>query len=424
MPKHINENETVRADLEKYFSSYLEQLPAIAWRVDIVENKISFLNSFVIPNQNHNIRDVLQKPQLARNMILEEDWERFQNCFQQIRNRVATTCVFRMHSAKNSTRWLKIVAMPDPIQQTCSIGLLIDISTQVDIVLTTEGKPSLSTKINLIEDPVLFVRFSDRSVYSANNAAEDLLKYDQQKLLSLNFQDIFRNNTDADLHKLYEALIFSDRWNGKLNVTDSQNRHHKCAVNIQALSRNEENLLWITLIHQNDCPTCKGIPVHGNETLPLKGISKALAKCNTVKCLLKTMLKTIPTGSSTDAIMFSHISISENKVKVTGAGTPFAKLSENRTHPYEGSIAENIVRFNLKKHVVMETSKSIKPIDWALFIPHGIHSYYAQPFYDNGILTGVLVFCSTKSHGYDADAAAPLHEVYEEFLANMKRCLN
>ncbi|WP_420250522.1 MULTISPECIES: diguanylate cyclase [unclassified Maridesulfovibrio] len=424
MPTHTNGCEKIFTDFEKHFSSYLNQLPAIIWRIDIVENEISFLNSYIIPTDNQKVRSVLQNPQLARDMILSEDWEKFQNSLQQVRNRIPTSCVFRMRLNKNSTRWFRLGAIPDPLHQTCSVGMLMDISGQVDEILTTEGRPNLATKIDLIDDPVLFVRFSDRSVCAANNAAGALLKYERQELLSMNFQDLFRHNTDTDLHKLYEGLIFSDRWNGKLSVTDSMGKNHECSIRIQSISRNGENLLWITMDHRNDCQACKGIPVRGNETVPSGAAVKEMNKCSSIECLLETILQALPFGSPTDAIMLSRIFIDQNKVEVTAAGEPFAGLDENRTHPYEGSIAENIVRFNLKNHVVMETSKSIKPIDWALFIPHGIRSYYAQPFYENETLTNVLIFCSTKTHSYDPDAAPPLHELHDKFIETLGHCIN
>lgn len=421
MPKPHDENRTPIENIEKHLASYLDLIPAIVWRIDIVGNEISFLNSYTIPSHGEKIRAILQNPQLARNMLLAEDRERFQHCYDQIRNRATTSCVIRLRLNKD-IRWFKIVAIPDPLHQTCSIGMLMDISSQVNTILTTEGRPTLSAKINLINDPVLIIRFSDRSICAVNKATEKFLQYDRPQLLSLNFQDLFQQSSSADLHNMYEGLIFSDRWTGELNVSDSQSKTHQCSVNIQAIARNEKNLLWVTLSHRNDCLACKGIPVRGNETIPPGTASKAMGECNNIKCLLKTMLNTLPPDSATDAIMFSRIFIDKNTVEVTGVGAPFTNVDENRTHPYEGSIAENIVHFNLKNHVVMETSKSIKPIDWALFIPLGIRSYYAQPFYQNGTLTSVLIFCSTKSHSYDPDADAPLKTLHKDFLTNLKRC--
>lgn len=423
MPNHSNGTPPPAEGAEKYLADYFEHIPAIVWRIDIVGNEISFLNSYSIPTHGEKVRAILQNPQLAKKMILAEDRDRFHNCYEQIRNRIRTSCAFRLRLGKGITKWFKLAAMPDPEHQTSSIGMLMDISAQVNTVLSTEGRPTLSTKIDLISDPVLLISFSDRTVCAANKAAKQFLQYDESKLLSLKFQELLKHNTSTELHQIYEGLIFSDSWSGKLNVTDNLGRTHQCSAQIQAIARDEKNLLWVTMTHRNDCLACKGIPVHGNETVPPEAATKAMRKCSSIKSLLEAMLKALPSGSPTDAIMLSRIFIDKNTVVITGVGEPFENMAENHTHLYEGSIAENIVRFDLQNHVVMETSKSIKPIDWALFIPRGIRSYYAQPFYEKGILTNVLIFCSTKGHSYDPDANAPLFALHQEFLDNLQRCI-
>jgi hypothetical protein len=421
MPTHL---ENTKARDDECMAAYLDMLPALAWRVDIVRNDITFLNAHTIPSLGEQAKSVLQNPGLARQMIFKEDRERFFHCFDQIRNRQPSACTFRMRSSNGTTGWFKIMAMPDPAFPTCAVGLLMDIGSHVNTILSIEGRPGLSDKIDLLDDPVLLIRFSDRKVFMANQAAQRMLHYPAKDIPTLDFDRILQKNSGAKLFQIYEGLIFSDCWNGELSMTDSMGRHHQCMARIQAIARDEENLLWVTLTHMNSCLACKGIPVRGNESVPSLEIIEAMRTCTTIKELLKTMLNALPPNSPTDAIMLSRIFIAENKVLVTGAGGPFETIPENHTHPYEGSIAENIVRFNLPHHVVMETSKSIKPIDWALFIPRGIHSYYAQPFFDNDVLTNVLIFCSSLPGNYDPDAPAPLHELYPEFLNGLKRCLN
>ncbi len=404
-------------------SAYLAMLPALVWRIDIVGNEITFLNAHTIASLGEQAKAVLQNPGLARQMILSQDRERFRHCYDQIRNRQSSACTFRMRLSDGTTGWFKIMAMPDPELPNCSVGLLMDITPHVNTILSTEGRPGLSDKIDLLDEPILLIRFSDRSVFMANHAARRMLQYSAEDMAALDLDRLFQKNSAKKLFQMYEGLIFSDYWNGELSVTDSTGRHHQCMTRIQAIARDEENLLWVTLTHLNSCMACKGVPVRGNESVASQEIIQAMRKCTTVKGLLETMLNALPPDSPTDAIMLSRIFITENKVQVTGAGDPFETVPENRTHPYEGSIAENIVRFNLPHHVVMETSKSIKPIDWALFIPRGIRSYYAQPFFDDGVLTKVLIFCSRQAGNYDPDAPAPLHELYAEFLTNLERCL-
>ncbi len=420
MPETGNKQNTPTTD--SCLSGYLDLLPGIVWRIDIVGNEITFLNNHTIPSLSDRARTVLQNPQLAQHMIQPEDRENFHSCYQQIRNRHACACMFRMRLEDQTYGWFKMMAMPDPEHPTSSIGLLMDITPQVSTVLSSEGRPPLSAKIELQKDPALLIRFADRSVYMANSAARKLLQYDKKKMSSLDIHQLFGDNAAQKMFDLYEKLIFSNTWSGELNIADSLGRKHQCTARFQAIARNEQNLLWVTLVHRNNCSACKGVPVRGNEKVPAKAVRTAMGKCKTVKQLLTAMLDALPEGAPTNAMMLSRIFIDKNKVAVTGVGAPFETVPENRTHTYEGSIAENIVRFNLDRHVVMETSKSIKPIDWALFIPRGIQSYYAHPFFTNGILTDVLIFCSSTGGSYDPDADAPLKSLYPDFLKNLARC--
>ena len=64
-----------------------------------------------------------------------------------------------------------------------------------------------------------------------------------------------------------------------------------------------------------------------------------------------------------------------------GAGPAFRELRWGAEHAYEGTIAQDIERFGLRSLTVEDTLDSIKSIDWVLFAPHGIRSYFAKPFY-------------------------------------------
>jgi len=408
---------------ETVLSRYLENLPGIVWRIDIAGNDITFLNKYAASPEGEKVRTILQNPHLAKEVVVPEDLETFQHSHQLILGRRSTACSFRVRQQNGLTKWFKLMSMPDPVHQTSSVGVLMDITGHVNSILASAGRPKLSTKIEMMSAPVLLVRFMDRTVYLANTAARQMLGYHGQDLGGISLQDLFRDNPDTDLLQVYEGLIFSDNWSGDLRITDAMGRCHQCSARIQAIARNEENLLWIVLSHRNDCTTCRGVPVRGNETVAPRFSPRSFKRCTSVRALLHALLKALPKGSPTSAILLSRIFISRNVVAVTGVGAPFETDPEDFAHPYEGSIAESIVRFGQTNHVVVETSKSIKAIDWALFIPRGIRSYFATPFFVDDVLTYVLIFCSQEPDSYDPDSAAPLLDLHEEFLANLERCL-
>ena len=68
-----------------------------------------------------------------------------------------------------------------------------------------------------------------------------------------------------------------------------------------------------------------------------------------------------------------------------------------------------------------DTAKSIKPIDWALFIPHGIRSYFAVPFFHENVLRDVVIFCSTTPSAFSPDNIQPYLGLAESLWPHLPR---
>ena len=101
-----------------------------------------------------------------------------------------------------------------------------------------------------------------------------------------------------------------------------------------------------------------------------------------------------------ESIIYSDVYARKNRVVVYTAGETLENLKQGEVFPYEGTIAENIERYKLDHLIMEDTFSSIKAIDWALFIPRGIRSYFAKPFYQRKVLRTVLVLCSTKPDAF------------------------
>ena len=84
-------------------------------------------------------------------------------------------------------------------------------------------------------------------------------------------------------------------------------------------------------------------------------------------------------------------------------------------YSYEGTIAQDIERFKLDYLIVDDTIDSIKSIDWALFIPQGIRSYFAKPFYRRGVLKAVMILCSLKPNAFNSEGMDEYAILFEPF---------
>lgn len=118
-----------------------------------------------------------------------------------------------------------------------------------------------------------------------------------------------------------------------------------------------------------------------------------------------------------ETVLFSDVKLREGRVEVHKAGALFKTLPQGKSFPYEGTIAEMIVSLNLSYIVVDDAMESLKPIDWALFVPHGIRSYFAVPFFENRVIRGVLIFCSADANGFSDDQEMYFKSISEAFFA-------
>ncbi|MCG8509672.1 MAG: hypothetical protein MI741_10645 [Rhodospirillales bacterium] len=132
-------------------------------------------------------------------------------------------------------------------------------------------------------------------------------------------------------------------------------------------------------------------------------------------------------GPAFEGILFSDIFKRKKKVVVYGHGLPFEGMEQGKVFPYEGTIAETILNLDLDYLVVDDTLDSIKAIDWALFLPAGIRSYFAMPFFRGKTLHSVLILCSTSPNGFPEDRIGefePLFAPFEKGVNRWRRAVN
>ncbi len=98
----------------------------------------------------------------------------------------------------------------------------------------------------------------------------------------------------------------------------------------------------------------------------------------------------------------------------------FKNLKFGESFAYEGTIAENIEQYKLDHLIIENTMNSIKAIDWALFTPHGIRSYYAKPFYERNVLRTILILCSKEPNAFSEKHIRDYDLLSEPFIQGLK----
>lgn len=386
--------------LLRLLSNEVGSVPALVWRADLVKNEIDFLTDHSIPGLGDEIPRLLQDAAAGDSILATQDRAAFARFHERLRQRQPVSEVFRAHGGDGLMRWLYILGMPDPEMSFCYLGLLADCTGLANGILQRGNETGLGQHIELFDNPVFIVDLATRRVSAANAPARATFGFDPASG-AIDLAGLFSANADIYLRDIYERLLFSRAWNGLLTVRGADGSAHVCMSRVRAYDRDGGSHLWFSLK-----PRPTATPEAVAAALPQPGVAGLLGAAPDVRTLLRVLLASQPNGGQADAVMLSRIFIAEGRVAVTGVGAPFESVSDNDSHPYSGSIAENIVLFDLDHVLVEDTGKSIKPIDWALFIPKGIRSYLALPHFVDGILRDVAIFCATRPRAFaEADIA-------------------
>jgi len=385
--------------LLRLFSSDIGSSPALVWRANLVKNEISFLSETTIQGLEDSVYRLLQDSAGVGALLAEQDRDAFARFHERMRQRQPVSEVFRVYGRDGLMRWLYVLGAPDPDNSFGYLGLLTDCTGIANGILQRGSETGIAQHVELFDNPVFMVASGSQQVFVANAAARQVFGLDQ-KNKPVTLADLFAGNGDAYMRDIYERLLFSCAWNGLLTLRNAQGQSMVCMTRVRVYDRDGHRLLWFSMSprHPSTNADCCAVA--------LPKVQVALSNASDLRGLLHAMLDNQPDEANADMVMLSQVNIAEGRVVVMSVGNPFESAGDDDSYPYSGSIAENMVLFDLPHVIVGDTTKSIKPIDWALFIPKGIRSYLALPFYVEGVLREVVIFCSTRPNNFNESELA------------------
>lgn len=412
--RYENSTHSVR-QLQHELATYLALIPALMWHIDAAFNKIVLTNDYKIPGLGNKVPLVLKDLSLAKTLVHSDDLGAFYGAMDSVRALRPATAAFRVGDEAGRWHWLFLKGQPVQNELFHYVGMIGVCSSLVGSIADRGAATMKPDTLELLDQPSLLVEYSGKKVVAANAAARRFLGYEQ--VAEFPSLDVMMEGTSAQYRRsMYEHLIFNASWRGSLALKDASGIRRQCDVQLRTGVRGETHCLWVAIE-----------PVPAESPSPVlfgKGcgnLCQALDKARTEVQALQALLEHQPEGLKAEGVMLSHIYPSENRVEVTGVGEPFKGMEPHTCYPYIGSIAENIVQYAMPHMVVEETIRSIRPIDWALFIPGGIHSYYAEPHYENDELAYVLIYCSTKSGAFSSGGYAACKDAALQLVDRLKR---
>ncbi|SDR06224.1 GAF domain-containing protein [Pseudovibrio sp. Tun.PSC04-5.I4] len=149
-------------------------------------------------------------------------------------------------------------------------------------------------------------------------------------------------------------------------------------------------------------------------------LTRRLGKQTSVPAML-AIINESQTAPEFQAVMFSHVMAEKEQVAVYYAGSAFEERTQGEIFSFEGTIAEAMITFNMEYMIVEDTMESLKPIDWALFVPNRVRSYLALPIYDEGLITGVFIVCANDPNRFSEAQINHFQILAKPFSAALKK---
>jgi len=389
---------------------FINAFPALLWRIDLVKNKIEYLNAYRIEGLGANSGLLLQNSELRREVVVEEDICLIEEFMQSVRKAETAATLFRLKSHGGPVRWIKLTGVCNPRTPRYYIGYMLEATQTAHIVQAiSESDAEMEAMIELAVTPALLIDPHDKTITAHNAAARDTFQFKSAEFNGIGFSELYDPDSDRLVQRIYEELIFTRKWEGRL-VFRRKNRsvfsgditmrrlflkgRRLFRLSIHGIHVDEHGLNGSGKIPQKASPAQQALRLHSQRLV------KKISAVKNINHALQIMLDDQWGEERFDAIIFSDIYAKKNRVLVYTAGAPFKSLAQGDTFAYEGTIAENIDRFKLDYLNVENTFASIKAIDWALFIPHGIRSYFAKPFYERRVIRSVLILCSEQNNHF------------------------
>jgi len=410
--------------------NFVEDFPALLWRIDIVKNKIEYLNNYQIKGLESKSGLILQNINFSKRTILKEDLHLLEGFMRAVRNGETAATIFRIKNKDDHITWIKVTGTINRKDPRFYLGYMLDVSDTVGIVQDTlEKDADIDAMVELVNNPVILIDPYDKIILTHNIAARDLFGYQAGEFSKLKFSDLYHHSIKTRINRIYEEIIFDKKWEGKLIFQRKYNSLFIGEVVIRSLFFRGTRVFRVSIDHVSvdDKDIGMFVLTAGDEVTSsnpvndhyINQLMEKLEDESDMSAILQIMLDNQYGNMNFDSIIYSDIYAKKNKVAVYTAGKALSPMKQGEVFPYEGTIAENIDRYKLDYLIVEDTFSSIKAIDWALFIPHGLRSYFAKPFFDRKVMRTVLILCSTQRNMFSNQYVADYALLFKPFLLGL-----
>ncbi len=386
-------------------AAWAAHFPGLIWSIEVPRSRLEIVKDWRHPDLGENTALLLKDASFRRRQILAEDHLQLTEFWEAMAAGIPASALFRLSADPRG--WLFLQGWPGSGENWFYHGTL-QLAPEY-ILPEAEGLdgnhwPQCRSVANY---PVLLIDPASGTVVARNQEAAILLGGDLVKN-GLPFESLVPRGAAATVRQALETAVAEGVWGGALTLKLPSGLTVNSEMRLTAASAGSRRLLRLSFLNVAGQKRPPGGGRRPSPGTPADALVREVSRASSLREALECMLASHEPHAY-DGIIYSDIHADKGHVTVYGAGKPCADMW-GQTFAYEGTIAQNIERHGLNYLVVDDTLDSIKSIDWVLFVPRGIRSYFARPFYRHNRLRAVLILCSVHPGAFSL-AAAEHYEV-------------
>jgi transcription termination factor NusB len=398
------------------FLRFISGVSGLLWRLDRQKKQVRFFNKAALEvfDSERKAAAMLLDLIKAQEIVVGEDFFRFKLFIKSMREATAASVLFRVRDKQGQDHWLKMSGFPGT-RDRYYYGYIQDITGDVTFIYHALEKDQVRrTMIQQDDHPVLLVDMKSKAVISRNTHAYRLFEYNFDQFEHIAFRDLFPAGQASRVSAAYETCLLEGAWTGKLHLLKKGDEVFEARVKLKRLALRDRNLLRLsiyeTFADRSTAPGKANASAPGGEQFQ-EALMEAMEGKDEMPDILETLMAHPYGDFCFDAVIYADVHEKKGKVDIYAGGELFAGLAHGVSYNYEGTISQAIRENRLEYLILDDTLESTKPIDWALFIPHGIRSYFARPFFHGSRLRTLLIFCSSEVNRF-SEKRLELYELY------------
>lgn len=399
-------------------SPTLGNAPLLFWRMDLLKRSFENLNRSGPPLFEKDNYRFFKDNSYRDRVVLPADHNAVSDAFFAIKQRLPVSVVFRASTGED-TSWFKFSGWPVEDRRYYE-GVVEEITghiNQLHDIFLQRGRRLMALEDELY--PVAIFRRQDSLLVKHNEAFAQLTGIPTNTRRKFRLDSLVA--TEIKLPLLKERLVQERRLIETLSLRPSETQRMQATCLLKSFDFEGEELIrfGVAEILQSDVDA-SGQEKYQVEASAIDDLCAQFEMCDSVTAMLDTIYARRDLLPGLDAVMYSDIYARKNNVYVYARGALFTTLAPGSQYPYSGTIAENIEKEKLEYLIVEDTHASIKAIDWALFVPHGVKSYIAKALYSRGAMRTVLIFCSGSKRAFHDQQVDEIARIARAFHRRLK----